>query len=371
MSKLRVLHITFDMAIGGTEQVIRQLVLNLPTEIECQILCIDGRVGDIGLALQQQGTKVHVLPRKAGLDWQLIRNIRKLVREEGIDIVHCHQYTPWVYGWFAHWCTAAKVVFTEHGRFYPDKTRWKALPLNLIMAFSTSLITAISQSTKSALQRHEFIPGFKCTVIYNGIKGLEVSSNEVKNTRKSLSYNDDVKIIGTVARLDKIKNQIMLIKGFAKLAAINNDVRLLIVGDGPERKSLETLSEALHIKNKVDFVGFSNEPAQFFGAFDIFVLSSYTEGTAMTLLEAASLGIPCVVTNVGGNPEIILDRVNGLLVDSDNDEQLFCALKLLLEDSTLRAQLAVNARRRFDEHYSVKNMTGRFSTSYLRIKKYV
>ncbi len=106
---LKVLHITFNMGIGGTEQVIRQLVQGMASEgVESEILCIDGQIGPIGEALEQSGIPVHKLARKQGFDWSLIGGIRKCLRERRFDVVHCHQYTPWVYGWLAALGTKAQ-----------------------------------------------------------------------------------------------------------------------------------------------------------------------------------------------------------------------------------------------------------------------
>ena len=100
MRRTRILHITFNMGIGGTEQVILQLVQGMaPKGIESEILCIDGHIGPVGEALQQSGVPVHKVARKQGFDWSLIATIRKRLRKGRFDVVHCHQYTPWIYGW--------------------------------------------------------------------------------------------------------------------------------------------------------------------------------------------------------------------------------------------------------------------------------
>ncbi|MDP5132000.1 MAG: glycosyltransferase, partial [Paraglaciecola sp.] len=322
MKKLRILHVTFNMAIGGTEQVIRQLVLNLPPECECQIVCIDGHIGAIGEALQQQGIKVTAMPRQPGLDWQLIKQLRQYIKTEQIDIVHCHQYTPWVYGWFAHWRTQAKVVFTEHGRFYPDRYRWKAWPLNLVMAFSTSALITISKATKTALAKYECIPPFLVNVIYNGIQPIESNAAVLKDLRAELAITDEMRVLGTVARLDPVKNQVMMLKAFAEVLQQEPNVVLLLVGDGPSRRELEQTAAALNISKHLRFVGFKTNVADFLALMDIYLLSSHTEGTSMTLLEAMNLGLPCVVTDVGGNPEIVIHGETGLL-SPDNDATAF------------------------------------------------
>src|SRR5690606_15548443 len=101
---------------------------------------------------------------------------------------------------------------------------------------------------------------------------------------------------------------------------------LLMVGDGPDRAALEALARELDINARVIFTGFKTKPADFLAALDLFLLSSFTEGTSMTLLEAMSLGIPAVVTDVGGNPEIIEQGSTGLLTPSDDDRSFADAM---------------------------------------------
>lgn len=302
----RVLHITYDMGIGGTEQVINQLIRGIDkTAVEHRICCIEGGVGAIGLALQQQGVAIDILSRQPGFDWALIKGIRKLIKSHRIDIVHCHQYTPWVYGWFAALGTKARVIFTEHGRFYPDRHRYKAWLLNKLMAATTYKITAISKATAAALVQYEFIPADKIDVVYNGIESLISAADSREKARQELGIQPEQRIIGTVARLDPIKNQTLLINAFAELTKEFPDLVLLIVGDGPERDNLEQLANSLGIKNNVIFAGFKSPPTDYMALIALFLLPSLSEGTSMTLLEAMSLGIPCLVSDVGGNPEVI------------------------------------------------------------------
>jgi glycosyltransferase involved in cell wall biosynthesis len=365
MKKLRILHVTFDMAIGGTEQVIRQLVLNLPTdEFDNEIFCIDGKIGAVGAQLQQQGIRIHQAARKAGLDFDLIKTLRQTLRSGDFDVVHCHQYTPWVYGWFAAWGCKAKVVFTEHGRFFPDRSRGKALPLNVLMALTTSAITAISSATRDALARYEWVPKPLVQVIYNGIQPLKYEESKVAELRRQLGLSDDLFIVGTVARLDPVKNQAMMLRAFALVQTEYPNTRLLVVGDGPSRQELEQLTLELGLRELVIFTGFTNEAALYMQLMDIYLLSSFTEGTSMTLLEAMSLSKPCVVTAVGGNPEIIDNEVCGYVVPSDQPEFFSTAIRKLLADKCERVALGAKGYDRFNRKFSVARMIESFSGLY-------
>lgn len=357
----RVLHITYDMGIGGTEQVINQLIRGMDkSAVEHRICCIEGSVGAIGQALQNEGIGIEVLTRQPGFDWALIKGIRQLIKVHRIDIVHCHQYTPWVYGWFAAIGTKAKVIFTEHGRFFPDRHRRKAWLINKLMAATTAKITAISKATKAALVEYEFIPASKIEVIYNGIEPLVSTEAGRAQARQELGIKPEQRVIGTVARLDPIKNQAMMLEAFALLAPEFPDLVLLLVGDGPERHNLEQLAGRLNISDRVIFAGFKSPATDYMALMELFLLPSLSEGTSMTLLEAMSLGIPCVVSDVGGNPEVVQHKHCGLVLAQNTADTLKESVVQLLSNPAKHAQLGQGALRAFQQKFSVVVMCQAF-----------
>lgn len=361
----RVLHITYDMGIGGTEQVINQLIRGMDkSEVEHRICCIEGSLGAIGQALQKEGISIEVLARQPGFDWALIKSIRKLIKTHRIDIVHCHQYTPWVYGWFAALGTKAKVIFTEHGRFFPDRHRRKAWLLNKLMAASTYQITAISKATKAALVEYEFLPEHKIQVIYNGIEPLVSTEAGREKARQELGIKPEQRVIGTVARLDPIKNQAMILEAFGGLAADFPDLVLLLVGDGPERQNLEQLAAKLQISERVIFAGFKSPATDYMALMELFLLPSLSEGTSMTLLEAMSLGIPCLVSDVGGNPEVVQHNKTGIVLQKLTSEMISKAIVIFLNSDALSSDLSINSYYLFCNEFSKYKMTDLISNVY-------
>ena len=363
--KINLLHVTFDMHIGGAEQVIRNLVeATDKTVFNASILCIESPVGPIGKILSEEGIQVDSLSRKQGFDIQLIFSIRKYILQNNIDVLHCHQYTPWVYGVFASIFTGAKVVFTEHGRFYPDRTSWKRKFINPFLARMTDHITAISKATKQALIDYEYIPESKIEVIYNGIAEPECDNKTTQLLKEKLAITEDTLVLGTISRLDPIKNHRLLVSAFARIQQKFSNAVLLIVGDGELRSTLEKMVVKLGVADKVIFTGFQTHPLPYLQLMDIFLLPSLSEGTAMTLLEAMSLSKPCIVTDVGGNPEIIEHRLNGLVTRSNDEDMLVGACELLLEDSKLRKELGTEGRKQFDKRFTVQHMQKQYQEIY-------
>lgn len=361
-----ILHVTFNMGFGGTEQVIRQLVTNLdPQRFHCEVACIDGDVGAIGQTMEtENGITIHSRQRRPGLDWKTILWLRRLIKSGHFDFVHCHQYTPYTYGWFAHWGTGAKVVFTEHGRFHPDQHRTKARLVNPFIALTSHRLVAISTATRDALIEYEYLPATKIAVIYNGIIPLTVNKKSKQALSAELGIEPGEVVIGTVARLDTVKNQPLMLQATRALIDQGYKVRLLLVGDGPERDNLQAITQQLELKSAVIFTGFQAKPADYLGLMDIFLLPSFTEGTSMTLLEAMSLGIPTVATRVGGTPEIVEDKKTGFLVESDDLKVFTRAIKNLLEQPIERRKMGDAARIRFEQKFSVKQMVEQYQECY-------
>jgi len=365
-SPTRILHVTFNMGFGGTEQVIRQLVTNLdPQRFQCEIACIDGEVGAIGKAMEaDNGITIHSRKRGPGLDWKTILWLRRLIKSGRFDFVHCHQYSPYTYGWFAHWGTGAKVVFTEHGRFHPDQYRKKARLINPLIALTSHRLVAISAATREALIEYEYMPASKIAVIYNGITPLTAREDRKQELITELGIKSGDVVIGTVARLDAVKNQPMMLQATRALIDQGYKVRLLLVGDGPERENLEAITQQLNLNSAVIFTGFQSKPADYLGLMDIFLLPSFTEGTSMTLLEAMSLGIPTVATRVGGTPEIVENKETGYLVESDDLEAFTRAIKDLLDQPEERKKMGSAAKVRFEQKFSVEKMVDQYQECY-------
>lgn len=366
---VKILHLTYHMGIGGTEQVIYQLVKNADVDLfDNTIVCLEGEIGPIGQQLQQSGTRFHVLDREPGFDTSLIKSVRELIKLENIDVVHCHQYTPYVYGVLAALFTRAKVVFTEHGRFHPDRYSWKRRLVNPLLGLTTSSIVAISAATKDALAEYEWFKRRSIQVIYNGI---EAKTQNIKATKVSQSnefnLSDQHLVFGTITRFDTIKNLPMMVKAFATVYNQHPNARLLLVGDGDQKPDIEQLVDELNLTQAVVFTGFQTDTRKFMSMIDVYILSSFSEGTSMTLLEAMSFATCCVVTAVGGNIELIQNDINGIVVESDNTPQLSEALLRLVNDTGSRHRLGEEAKKTFEEKFALNHMIQSYQEVYLKI----
>lgn len=362
---INILHVTYDMRIGGTEMVIKNIIEGSDSNRFCMsIFCIEDTLGPWGVDLQSKGIEVNSYSRKPGFDWGLIRRLREAIAKQNIHIVHCHQYSPWVYGAIASSLLGVKVIFTEHGRFYPDSTNFKRRLVNPLILKLTDAVTAISNSTRLALNEFEFINLQKVKVIYNGIAPLKSSPMASRKLKKSLGILENEQVIGTISRFDPIKNHKMLLSAFHLLIQKNERVKLLIVGDGEERANIESLIRTLGLKSKVILTGYQKNPTEFLSLMNIFLLPSLSEGTSMTLLEAMSLGKPCVVTDAGGNSEIVIDDETGKVTSNDVALEFSQAISTLLESPSLMKKMGENASLKFANSFNESVMNKRYGELY-------
>jgi glycosyltransferase involved in cell wall biosynthesis len=362
---IRVLHITYDMRIGGTEMVIKNIIEGQdPSATEMLIFCIEEPLGPWGIDLQKSGINITLKHRRDGFDVSMIKAIRQCIVENKIDIVHCHQYTPWVYGALAAVGKKTKVIFTEHGRFHPDSSSWKRKLINPLLLSITDSVTAISAATKQALADYEFIPSKYSQVIYNGISPKNIQNESKAAIREKLALAPSTFILGTIARLDPIKNHLMMVNSLKLCIEQGLDLHLIIVGDGETRNEIEALVEELDLAKYVTITGYLKDPTEYLNSFDLYLLTSFSEGTSMTLLEAMSIGLACVVTDVGGNPEIIKHEENGLVVASDDAIALSHAITLLCKNPERLSDFASSSLSRFRDNFSQDIMSTNYSVLY-------
>jgi glycosyltransferase involved in cell wall biosynthesis len=353
------MHLTYDMRIGGTEMVIKSLIEGSdPQQFEMSIFCIEAPIGPWGIELQNSGIKISTVERKPSFDMSLLFALRNHIKENKIDVIHCHQYTPWVYGVLAAFGTKTRVVFTEHGRFYPDSSSWKRKLINPWLCKITDHIISISKATKQALVEFENIPEGRIEVVYNGISAPIVCPNKVISLKHKLGIANNTTVLGTISRLDPIKNHLMMLDAFALVLKERSNMVLIIVGDGEESENIKRRISELGIIDKVIMPGYDPQPQHYLALMDIFLLSSLSEGTSMTLLEAMALSKPCVVTDAGGNREVVINNVTGK-VTKNNDPIDFANNILLTLSSDVHQEFAKKAlevfQRKFHKNSMIKN----------------
>ena len=365
---LRVMHLLHSMHVAGAEKLVYDIIPLVRGRVCSSVCCLDS-VGDLGEKLRAQGTAVCLVGRRPGTDLGVPWRIARELRRHRVDVLHCHQYTPYFYGSLARLLyPRVKVVFTEHGRHVPDRVRPKRAVCNQVLQFITDAFTAVSGAVRQHLIRFEKMPGRRIRVIYNGVHPDDFAADRGPDrVRRQLGLPGDAPVVGTAARLAPVKDQRTLLRAFARVCRSMPQARLLIAGDGPCRQDLEGLARQLELDGSACFLGRRDDVPDLMQVFDVFVLSSLSEGTSVTLLEAMASGTACVATAVGGNPEVVVDGQTGLLSPSRRPVELADNLIALLRDPALRQRMGARGRERVYQRFTYAQMVYGFLEIYARL----
>jgi glycosyltransferase involved in cell wall biosynthesis len=357
----RVLQVVLTLNPGGTERLVLELVKRLNAEIPMMVCCLD-EGGAWARELEASGVPWRALNRRPGFRLLLGQAVAAAAREHGATVIHAHHYSPFVYGRLARiWRPSLQVVLTEHGRLSDTRPSSKRRMANSILALGQRRIFAVSEDLKRHLAAEGFSPD-RIGVIYNGIDVRALPDSAARaRAREALAVSDDTFVIGTIARLDPVKNLNTLIQA-AGLAAQRRAVRLVIVGDGPEREPLERLARD-HGAARVDFLGHRDDARQWLAGCDAYANSSISEGVSLTILEAMAAGLAVVATRVGGTPEVV-NASCGRLVDPRNAAMMAEALVELAERADVRGALGRAARQRVETHFTLDRMVREYRDVY-------
>jgi L-malate glycosyltransferase len=365
---IRVAFVVHVMQVAGAEVLVRETIRRLGPAIQPTIFCLD-RIGQIGEELILQGVDVVCFNRKPGRDFGVSQRMAKAGTARQIQVIHAHQYTPFFYSALAKPLTRPmpRLILTEHGRHYPDIVSPKRRAFNrLILDHAADAVNACIRFSGVALSQKDGFRGNRIEIIENGIDVEKYGPSENRDAlRKRLGIKVGVPTVVHVARHHPVKDQAMLIRGFSEVKVPN--AQLVMVGDGPLRGDLESLVKMLGISDRVFFAGIQSNVSDWLKAADVFALTSLSEASSLTLLEAMATGLPVVVTAVGGNPEIVRNEIDGLHVPRGDWQSCGQALDRLLGDEHLRQKLGENSRTRTHERYRLDQTIQSYYKLYRRL----
>ena len=209
-------------------------------------------------------------------------------------------------------------------------------------------IISVSTAVRDALIRDYNYPSSRVVTVHNGVFVSEFSRNDGRGltVRTSIGCTPEEFLLVCVARLNEHKRIDILLSALARLLREGVRVKCVIVGDGPLRSQLVEQARTLKLSGYVVFEGFKEDIYPYLQAANAFVLTSSKEGFALAILEAMACGLPCVVTNVGGNAEAITDKVHGLLVSPESVNEVADAISYLINHPEERARMSELAKRR-------------------------
>lgn len=360
-------HVLHRLDRAGAEVLAGDLAMKLQDRYRFVFLCLDG-AGPLGEHLASMGFDVVVLGRKPGLDWSVARRLRSAVKHYGINLLHTHQYTPFFYAALSRRLgSTPPILFTEHGRHYPDDRNPKRVLANRWLLKPSDRITAVGRFVKQALVENEGIAEGRIKVIYNGIDpdAFPPADPESRShARRLLGIDDQTPLVMQVARFHPVKDHETAVRAFAETLSFVPKAVLCLVGDGGQRPTIETLCGEMGIQDHVRFLGVRDDVAQLIPGADAFMLSSVSEGVSVTLLEAMATGLPIAATDVGGNPEVVEHGTTGLLSPRGDHHALGANLVTLLQDPAQRQVFGRAGRARLLEVFTQDRMHREYTELY-------
>ena len=359
--KVRILRIVSNLGIGGVQKRMVSLLPKLNKERYNIVVC-SFKSGELQHCLEQSGISVRIVQRRFKFDPVCIYRLCSIMKKENIDIVHTHCHKPNTTGRVAAKLAGVPVIIANEHNVDSWKSKWQ-LTLDKWLAAYSDKIIAVSEAVKSFYVKNADIPADKFEVIYNGVDldfwQKNIPSQKVileKKAKLGLLQGD--KVIVAIGRLHPQKGHEYLLRAARKIIPRMRNLKFLIVGDGPMKDSLESLSERLGIKENVIFTGKRDDVKNILYLSDISVVSSIREGFSNVVLESMACSKPVVATDVGGNKEIIIDRANGFIVPSRDEDARADRILTLAGNEELTGKMGLAAKE------AVKN----FSLSQMAYK---
>ena len=295
--------------------------------------------------------------------------IYSYLKKGSFDLLHTHGYFADILGIPAAKALRIPCVSTCHGFISNDKKLMLYNTVERIMLRFTNKTLVVSEEIKAGLLQSG-IKESHIKVIPNAVplnSNHTSCNNKRMEKRRNLDIREDELVLGFIGRLSIEKGCKYLIKAVRKLKYLGVPVKVLIIGDGPQKEELKDLVYKLGIESLVIFAGFQPDVDKWLLALDIFILPSMTEGTPMSLLEAMASGIPAVASAVGGIPQVVDSGKNGLLVSPGNTDEIRDAVYELYKNENLRKSISTAARDTIMLKYNIKEWTGKIEAEYLKI----
>lgn len=360
---MRIVQLIDELGFGGAEK----LVVGLATELArrghvVQLICLrEIGVDPVDLTVfKNVGGEILSLAKPPGLHLPTLKKLAKHLREFRADVVHTHNHLVHHYGAVAGRLAGVPVVLsTLHGSAsLRTSAKWSQV-LYWLSSMIGSGVISVCDEIRQILRDDLHLPSKKIHVIDNGVDLSNYLRIEPRAPRVS-------KVFGTMGRLEPVKDHRTLLHAFSLLRDKYKNVALRILGDGSLKEELQALAVQLGVAADVQFMGFSLDTPGFLKDIDVFVISSYSEGLPLSVLEAMGAGLPIVGTAVGEIPNIVQTAECGWCAPPRKPDALAQAMENAMCAQDLLA-LGAKARARARDYYSVERMSADYEALYRQI----
>jgi len=365
--RTKILYLIPQLIIGGTERHLADLVTHLDKQRFEPVVWCTGEWGAIGDEMVETGIKVIKYPLSFYRPGEFLM-AAFFIKRGNFDVFHS-------YGYGSHFIDAVLAKTQGIPTYISSRRNVRHWPrgeklhlVERVRNYLSDIVIANSEAVKRKSAEVERIAPDKIKVIYNGVDLEEANTKGAgRNLREELDIPDNYIIIGNLANLKPIKGQEYLIQAFAKVMERANRLKLVIIGEGPERERLSALADKLEIGEHVIITSIKSSRFDLVRLFDIFVLSSLTEGFSNVIIEAMAMGKPVIATDVGGNGEAVVHGKTGVLVPPADPEAMASAIIDLASDPELRARFGEAGKKRVEEHFTLRKMVEEYERLYKQL----
>ena len=350
---MKVLYLINYAGSGGSERYV-ELLASYYHGKRCGCgLCynVDGPLVEKMKAL---GVPVWQLPMNNPLDLSAAKKLAQLVKREGFDVIHA-QYPRenYIAILSRNFGCKAKIVFTSH-LIMDQPQPWKLL--NRIFTPKNHAVLTVCTHGRQVLEKNG-VAKDKIHVVFNGVDAEAIPPRD-RSVLAEFGIGDNEKVISILTRFSGEKGVPFLLRSIARLKEKTAvPFRLLLVGDGPDFQRDKALVPQLGIEDKVVLTGYRTDTPRLLAASDLYLNSSSSEAMSFAILEALGAGVPLVVTDVGGNPELVnTGEICGILAPYGDENAYAAAIRTLLEDDALRARYAAAARSKAEREFSITHL---------------
>lgn len=363
---MRILHVVPLFGLGGMERVICAVINGTAKSYTHEILVLHDDCA-ARKWIHQESMQISCLHKSN--DYQkFIKRLFRSIKDIRPDVMmtYCWGGTDAI--WVGRLLGITRIIHNEHG-FNMDEARTTSLRRNLMRALLYRMahkVVVVSQALKKDMVTSMHIDADHVQFIANGIdaKVFVIDPCERNKARESLGFTEENFVIGYVGRLDPVKNFDLMIETLRICLCEDNNVRMLIVGDGQERARIEQLCSEKQIRAYVTFVPKTANVLPYVSALDAFLLTSLREQMPMTILEAMALEVPVVVSKVGELPYILSHGKDGMLVDLAEPPAVFAQALLVLRDPARRRAMGTAARHKVVTAYQAEAMVEKYRTIF-------
>src|ERR1051326_4253207 len=311
---------------------------------------------------RRRGISVRMVHCRGRADWRAVRQIKEYIAEDAVDVIHTHGYKADLYGYFAARSAEKPIVATCHNWLGGTTALGIYNRLDRAILKRFNAVGAVSESVQEQLLNSR-IPAERIKIIPNGIDVEAFARAEaIPELRDSAE-----KVIGVVARLDLQKGFEYLLAAVRDLAASFRGLKIVIVGEGPDRGAVEQMIERYGLQQSVVLAGQRSDMPGVYASIDMFILPSLNEGLPMTALEAMAASKTVIATRVGAIPKIIENGRSGLLVNPGDVAGLHDAIARLLSDEDLCGRIAKQGHECVARDYTAGAMARQYRTMYEQV----